>query len=208
VRVRSIVANRAATTLIETLVVIAIIGLLLALLFPALLASREGARRATCASNLHQLDVAMTHFIDARHKFPEVRPPEAIGGWAIELLPFMEDDNLADGLSGHPPLDPLVLLELARMRPEIMICPSAYDGDSTIATVPVSHYTAVFDRRRNFKHARWWIGELTTDARMPWVTSPELAVGGPADRAPHNGGYHIVRGTGAAAHGVWLMPGK
>jgi hypothetical protein len=155
---------------------------------------------------LHQLAVAMTHFIDARHELPEASPPNAIGGWAIELLPFMEDTNLADGLSGHPPLDAPAPLKLARGRPVIMKCPSAYVGDSTIATIPASHYTAVIDRRRNARHAIWRIGELTTDARMPWVTSPELAPGAPADRAPHNGGYHIISGSGRKAHGVRLMP--
>jgi prepilin-type N-terminal cleavage/methylation domain-containing protein len=205
-RVRS---SRSAVTLVELLVVIAIIALLVGLLIPAVHASREAARRTTCASNLHQLDVAMTYFVDARRSFPEVCPPNAVGGWAIEILPFIEESVLADGLSGHPSLSPLAKIELARQRPHIMRCPSAYEGDSTIATVPASHYTAVFDRKKNVRKARWEFGELTIDARMPWMTSPELSPGGAADLCPHNGQFQYVYGNmDSSAHGVSLSAGR
>ncbi len=201
--------ERSATTLVELLVVLAIIALLIGLLIPAIHASREAARRTTCASNLHQLAIAVTHFIDARHELPEVCPPDKIGGWAIAILPFMEDGNLYDGLSGHPPLDPAALPDLARQRPFIMRCPSAYEGDSAIATIPPSHYSTGFDHhRRNVERTVWKIGELPTDSRIPWVTSPEVAFGGPADRAPHRGGYQHVTGAGRRAYGVEIIPGN
>lgn len=51
--------NSRAFTLIELLVVVAIIALLVAILVPSMQQARESARRAVCASNLHQLGHSM-----------------------------------------------------------------------------------------------------------------------------------------------------
>gem|GEM_PF-7135003 len=50
--------NSAAFTLVELLVVISIIGILVAMLFPALNAARELSRQTACSNNLRQLGVA------------------------------------------------------------------------------------------------------------------------------------------------------
>ena len=61
----------AGFTLIEILVVVAIIGILAAILFPAFARARENGRRASCQSNMKQLGVALLQYSqDYRGKVP------------------------------------------------------------------------------------------------------------------------------------------
>ena len=56
--------------MVELLVVIAVIGILVALLLPAVQAARESARRTHCANNLKQLTVAAHNYHDTHDSFP------------------------------------------------------------------------------------------------------------------------------------------
>jgi prepilin-type processing-associated H-X9-DG protein len=88
--------------LVELLVVIAVIGILVALLLPAVQAARESARRTHCANNLKQLAVAAAHnYHDTHGSFPPgfiLVPTRGsfAGGttlW-VELFPYLEEHNL------------------------------------------------------------------------------------------------------------------
>src|SRR6516165_1503301 len=93
---------RVGFTLIELLVVIGIIGVLIALLLPAVQKVREAANRAQCLNNLKQIALAAHHHHDAKGRFPPgVRYAVDMGGrptgattlW-VELLPYIEQDSL------------------------------------------------------------------------------------------------------------------
>src|SRR5438093_13460294 len=60
-------------TLVELLVVIAVIGILAALIFPAFARVKDTARTTQCASNLRQMGLAMTmYFADNRDHYPSI----------------------------------------------------------------------------------------------------------------------------------------
>src|SRR5437763_1590511 len=86
-------ATRTGFTLVEVLVVIAIIGILVAFLLPAIQAAREAARRNQCQNNLKQIGIAIQNHHDTRKAFPMGRNGfnQMAVSWAFFLLPYMEE---------------------------------------------------------------------------------------------------------------------
>jgi prepilin-type N-terminal cleavage/methylation domain-containing protein/prepilin-type processing-associated H-X9-DG protein len=90
-------------TLVELLVVITIIGILIALLLPAVQAARGAARRLQCASNFKQVGIALHNYHAAKGCFPvgifdPSSRPRAPGywGWSTYILPELEQQAVYD----------------------------------------------------------------------------------------------------------------
>ncbi len=84
--------SRRGFTIIELAVALAIIGLLCALLAPAIMSARAAARKMECSSHLRQLGLAATNY-GATHN---CMPPGAINyySWLVMLLPYVDQGGL------------------------------------------------------------------------------------------------------------------
>jgi prepilin-type N-terminal cleavage/methylation domain-containing protein len=74
-------------TLVELLVVTAMIGVLVGLLLPAVQAAREAARRIQCSNNLHQMGLALQLYHNVHNRFPS-GVVHRTAMWTALILPF------------------------------------------------------------------------------------------------------------------------
>lgn len=119
------IARRRGFTLLELLVVISVIGLLLALILPALQYAREAARRTVCSSQLKNIGLAIHHHADGHSKFPSGSGQRPLGAsFLCQILPYLEQTVLHNSLNMAFDAGANDNNTVAMMMPGMFLCPS------------------------------------------------------------------------------------
>ena len=145
-------ATKTGFSLIELMVVVTILGLMMALLLPALQSAREAARRIQCTSNLKQLGLGLQQYETNYGVYPpsmvlsgKGNTTTWVGGWSVNgrILSFMEQNTLFNAINLSTNQTAAVNLTVTGLSIGVFVCPSevnpqSYDasyGSSAVSTI-------------------------------------------------------------------------
>lgn len=115
-------------TIVELLVVTAIVSAIMGLLLPALQGAREAARRVQCSNNLRQVGIALHQYHELLGGLPpgwlSERTRYSAFGWSARLLPYLEQSGLHSQLDFDCPLRNKGNNSALTHNVEIFCCPS------------------------------------------------------------------------------------
>ncbi|MBI3463110.1 MAG: DUF1559 domain-containing protein [Planctomycetes bacterium] len=219
--------RRAALTLIEVLVVIAVIGVLIAMLLPAVQAAREASRRAQCQNNLRQIGIALQNYHGVLQHFPPGRLRIAVDGQGrcfsayAHLLPFLEASTLYQQIDFNAnPEDAANAAALNQTIP-YFLCPSdqfkKLQGDSAVHNYPLNTGTTYPLSPQNpagvaitgvfFENSAVSFRDIIDGASQTVCVSETIeSEGGPNvwDGVSHTNGFVLTRGNDNSTTGPEL----
>lgn len=163
-------AQQCGFTLIEILVVIGLVILIAAILFPVFASSRENARRTSCSSNLHTLGLALTMYVQDNNEqgpnsiiSPHVTPQQipVATGWAGRIFPYVKSTIVY-----QCPDDPTTAQSDSAGKPAL---PVSYGLNSNLSLTPqISSFSA--------PAKTVWLFEVVGDRAR--ITEPDEGVQG------------------------------
>lgn len=163
--------KRPGITLIELLVVIGIVGILIALMIPAVHAARGAAQATACKNKLRQLGVGVETFYSAHQRFPPGQfggaygagPSSTAWNWLARILPQIEQSEIYK--AGRIPTDKLSQSGFIDRTIDSLRCPS----DKGLTDDPATdrgNFQGIQSGLTNYKAvcgANWgWDGSLGT----------------------------------------------
>lgn len=155
---------RTAFTLVELLVVIAVIGILIGMLMPAVQMVRAAARRTSCANNQRQIMMAVANYETAFQRYPASfyasRSELVRGSWSIHarILDQVEQSNARDRIDVDVDWHDQVDTEIPALGVPIYSCPS--DINAAARTKDGAEY--VHSTSYGFNMGTWFIYDPAT----------------------------------------------
>jgi prepilin-type processing-associated H-X9-DG protein len=206
--------------LVQGLVVLAILGVLAALLLPAVRSAREPARRSQCVNNLKNIALALHNYVRDYESLPPAYTVDADGGplhsWRTLILPYIEQKSLYDRIDLAKPWDDPANQEafdqmMLNYRCPSVDCPPNHTTYLAVlepigcflpteprkrADIPGAPGTVLLVLEVDATHAVPWMSP--TDAIEPWLRSPETPV-----KTPHPGGAQAALLDGSVQFLPW-----
>jgi prepilin-type N-terminal cleavage/methylation domain-containing protein len=192
-------------TLIEVLVVLAIIAILVALLLPATRSARYAARRAQCTNNLKQIALALHNYEQEHNALPPAYTVDAQGrplhSWRALILPYLEQQSLCRTIDLSKPWNDLANAKARETSLPVFQCPEAAGPTNTttyLAIVGPSHCFIPRQPRRlaeitDGRSQTLMVIEAGEEHAVPWMAPTDadesLVMGlGPTTKLHHAGG--------------------
>lgn len=141
--------SKAEGKLVELLVVVAIVGILIGLLLPAVDAVRESARVTRCQNSLHQLALALQYFAAGNHgELPapvsQATDRIALRTWRVQILPYLDMQQTFAAYHHDQPWNAPGNTAITATQFDIFQCPS--DVHASPASPHTSYFAVVGPR--------------------------------------------------------------
>jgi len=193
---------------------IAVTGVLVGLLLPAVQAAREAARRMSASNHLRQIGLALHNHHAAYRALPAQAICDDAGepllSWRVKILPFIEEQQLYEQFKLDEPWDSPHNRKLISQMPETFVDPSAVlPAGSTVfqaisradGIMPAGCEPTRFRDVRDGTSNTIMVVEASTDHAVPWTKPADLE---PNPQDPlaktgnvHPGGFHVLMGDGS-----------
>ena len=158
---------------------IAIPGVAVGMLLPAVQAVRAAARRTTSMNNLRQLSLASHNFASNYQRLPSgdgpVRPGGPAVSWRVKLLPFIEEGNLYEQYNFDEPWDSENNMKVAKQMPATFMNPQSTAQEGFTVYRGVGGVSGVMGVDDKGKSVRRTFGEITdgTSNTIMFVECPD-----------------------------------
>jgi prepilin-type N-terminal cleavage/methylation domain-containing protein len=197
-------------TLIELLAVLAVIGILIALMLPVTRSAREPARRSQCKNNLKQIGLALHNYADEYGSLPPAYTVDESGNrlhsWRMLILPYVDSLPLYHQLDLSKPWDdPANAQACGTFRVHAYSCPSANlePNMTTYLAVAVPNGCFFKNKPREFaeitddKGNTLMVIEVPAEKAVPWMSPNDadealILAFGPESKLPHSDGVHSL----------------
>lgn len=202
----------------EACIVVALLGIVVVMLLPAVQNDRSPSGRSMCRNNLKQLGLAFHNYHDVYGSFPPAytvnERGEKLHSWQTLLLPFLDQQALYKQIDLTKPWNDPVNAAALATSVSVLACPSAIPSNSKKSNL--TSYMVVMGEGLMFdsSHARRFsevtdglsetllVIDVPASLAAPWMEPRDIDEAifqswNPDSKLSHTGGFNVLFGDGA-----------